>query len=69
MRPNRRARLRAREKTTSLSAPVRSYPNRLGDSETEAEALAREEKALGATVGRFSAADRSGRDAIHERRT
>ena len=63
----RRARVRAAEQGASLSALVRAFLNGLGGAETDAERLKREEAALRGRIGRFRAADRLGRDELHER--
>ena len=64
----RRAKLRAREKATSLSALVRGFLHGLGSAETEAEALAGKERVLREAVDSFKGGDRIERDAVHERR-
>ena len=61
------ARVRAAERGASVSALVRAFLNGLGGAETEAERLKREEAALRGRIGRFRAADRLGRDELHER--
>jgi plasmid stability protein len=63
----RRARIRAAEVGTSVSALVRAYLNTLGTQETEAERLKRQEAALRARITSFRAADRLSRDEVHGR--
>lgn len=63
----RRARIRAAEAGKSVSALVRGFLNSLGSAETEAERLKRQEAALRARIVGFRAADRLGRDEVHER--
>jgi len=63
----RRGRMRAAERDTSLSALVRQYLVSLGEAETEAERLKREEERLRGEIRAFRASDRIARDALHER--
>ena len=67
----RRARLRASELDTSLSALVRDYLTRLGSEETEFERLKRLEQEVRAQLKSrgtgFSAADNLSRDDLHDR--
>lgn len=63
----RRARIKAAERDTSVSALVKQFLVEIGSTETEAERLKREEVALRAAVGNFRAIDRLPRDEIHER--
>lgn len=63
----RRARIRAAEQDTSISALVRDYLNHLGAEETETERLKREERTLRESIQGFRAADRLARDDIHDR--
>jgi hypothetical protein len=63
----RRARLKAAEQDTSVSALVRQFLVELASNETEAERLKREERALRARVTTFRAAERLARDEVHER--
>jgi plasmid stability protein len=64
----RRARIKAAELDTSVSALVRRYLSELSTSETEAERLKRLERELRSSVpAGFRAADRLGRDQVHER--
>ena len=63
----RQARICAAEAGTSVSAMVRSFLNGLGSAEPESERLKREEADLRARITGFRAADRLGRDEVHER--
>jgi hypothetical protein len=63
----RRARIKAAERDTSVSALVKQFLVEMASSETETERLKREEAALRAAVGNFRATDRLPRDAVHER--
>jgi hypothetical protein len=63
----RRARLVAAERGVSVSALVRDYLSSLGSEESHADRLRREEAALRARIGDFSAADRLSRDDVHAR--
>jgi plasmid stability protein len=64
----RRARIKAAERDTSVSALVKGFLVRLADDEGDFERLAREEKELRARVKDFSASDRLPREELHERR-
>jgi plasmid stability protein len=63
----RRARLRAAEQDTSVSALVRQFLTKLGSGETETERLKREELALRDRITAFRASDRLSRDETHGR--
>jgi uncharacterized protein YdaU (DUF1376 family) len=63
----RRARRKAAEQDTSVSALVRQFLTELGSDESEAERLKREERALRSRIRAFSAADRLSRDDVHAR--
>jgi predicted CopG family antitoxin len=63
----RRARMKAAEEDTSVSALVRQFLSDLAETETEAEKLRREEAVLRASVKQFRAADRIARDDLHQR--
>ena len=63
----RRARIRAAERDTSVSALVRDFLVGLGVGETESEMLKGQERALRKKIKNFRAADRVSRDALHER--
>lgn len=66
-----RARVRAAERRTTVSALVRAYLERLVDEEARFDSLLREQNELLARVRRehpgFSAEDRLTRDEAHER--
>lgn len=66
-----RARVRAAEQRTSVSAIVRKVLKEMSAEETESERLKRLEKEtldrIRARGGKFSAADRLTRDQIHDR--
>ncbi len=70
----RKARIRAAEKSTSVSALVRDFLSRLDDEEGEAARFARLLRQqnelidrIRATHAGFSAADNLSREALHER--
>ncbi len=63
----RRARIRAAELETSVSAVVRKLLTEFAAGGWEFERLQREEEALRAQIGRFSAVDRLSREAVHDR--
>jgi uncharacterized protein YdaU (DUF1376 family) len=63
----RRARRKAAEQDTSVSALVRQFLTELASDESEAERLKREERALRSRIRAFSAADRLSRDDVHAR--
>jgi hypothetical protein len=63
----RRARIRAAEQATSVSALVKRFLAELAAAETDVERLKREERQLRARIGKFSAADRLSREDVHER--
>jgi plasmid stability protein len=63
----RRARIRAAEQETSVSALVKRFLSELASSESDYERLKREEKELRARIHGFSACDRMSRDEVHER--
>jgi plasmid stability protein len=63
----RRARIKAAERATSVSALVRGFLIDLATDESEAERLRREERELRARIEAFSAADRLPRDDVHAR--
>ncbi len=64
----RKARIRAAELDTSVSAVVRKLLTEFAAGGSEFERLKREEEALRAQIGRFSAAGRLSRDALHDRK-
>jgi uncharacterized protein YdaU (DUF1376 family) len=63
----RRARIKAAEQDTSVSALVKRFLTDLAAGESETERLKREERALRARIGTFSAAERLSRDDLHAR--
>jgi plasmid stability protein len=63
----RRARIRAAERDTSVSALVRDFLVELAAHESEAERLKRDEARLRESIHAFRAADRVGRDDLHRR--
>lgn len=65
----RRARVRAAELDTSVSALVRDFLTELAAAETAAEASRRRERELRARITNFRAGDRVDRDRLHDRRT
>jgi plasmid stability protein len=64
----RRARIKAAELDTSVSALVRSFLTDLATGESETERLKRRERELRAQITRFSAGNRLSRDQVHDRR-
>ncbi|MFN7942027.1 MAG: hypothetical protein U0X73_10520 [Thermoanaerobaculia bacterium] len=64
----RRARLRAAELDTSVSAMVRDFLAEVGGRESDFERRRRLQDEVLATVERFTAGERLRRDEIHERR-
>jgi post-segregation antitoxin (ccd killing protein) len=66
-----RARVRAAELRTTVSALVREHLERLTEAESDADRLGREQQELIARIRRdhpgFAAADRLGRDEVHGR--
>jgi hypothetical protein len=65
----RRARMKAAERDTSVSALVKSFLAQLAAGETDAERLKREERALRERISTFTATNRLSRDQMHERGT
>ncbi|MFZ5932421.1 MAG: hypothetical protein ACOY15_14570 [Pseudomonadota bacterium] len=63
----RRARIKAAEKDTSVSALVKQFLNDIASGETQNERLKREEKALRAAIRDFRATDNISRDELHQR--
>ena len=63
----RRARIKAAERSTSVSALVKRFLVELAAGDREAETLRREERSLRAQILAFSARDRVSRDEIHAR--
>ncbi len=64
----RRARVKAAERDSSVSALVREFLRRLGDEESDFEKGKRLQDDVLATIRRFRARDRLTRDAVHRRR-
>lgn len=63
----RRARVKAAEQGTSVSALVRRFLNELAASESQVERLKREEQELRERILSFRAADRLARDEVYRR--
>jgi plasmid stability protein len=63
----RRARIKAAERDTSVSALVREFLTGVAEGESEAEKLKREERALRQKIEIFQAAERLSRDEVHGR--
>jgi hypothetical protein len=63
----RRARMKAAEQDTSVSALVKRFLAGLVQEESDVERLKREERALRARIKTFRAADRLSRDDAHAR--
>lgn len=63
----RRARMKAAERDTSVSALVRRFLAELAAGESDAERLKRQERDIRAQIGVFRASDRLPRDQLHER--
>ncbi len=64
----RRARMKAAELDTSVSALVRRFLADLATGESETERLKRRERELRAQITKFSAGNRLSRDQVHDRR-
>lgn len=64
----RRARVKAAEHDTSVSALVKRYLMQLTEDESGHDRLAREERELRERIGNFRASDRLPRDHLHRRR-
>jgi hypothetical protein len=65
----RRARVKAAEQDTSVSALVKRFLTELASGGSEFDRLKREEKELRARIHAFRAGDRLSRDDVHERGT
>lgn len=63
----RRARLRAAELDTSVSAVVRDFLISFSGAETDYQRRKRLERSTIESIGRFDAADRQSRDRVHDR--
>lgn len=64
----RRARVRAAERDTSVSALVREFLESLDEGDTDFEKRCRIQDDVLASIRRFRAGDRLSRDAAHRRR-
>lgn len=65
----RRARIKAAEQDTSVSALVKCFLTELAVGESDTERLKREERALRERIATFRAADRLPREDLHRRRS
>ncbi|MGO9007865.1 MAG: hypothetical protein ACLQIQ_16015 [Beijerinckiaceae bacterium] len=65
----RRARIKAAERDTSVSALVREFLVKLGSAESETERLKREERVWRESIEKFSASENVSRDELYERGT
>ena len=65
----RRARVKAAERETSVSALVKHFLVELAVGESDTERLKREERALRERIATFRAADRMPREDLHRRRS
>ena len=65
----RRARVKAAERDTSVSALVKHFLVELAAGESDTERLKREERALRERIATFRAADRMPREDLHRRRS
>ena len=63
----RRARIKAAEQETSVSALVKRFLGELAADESDAHRLRRQERVLRESITAFSAADRLSRDEVHAR--
>lgn len=64
----RRARMKAAELDTSVSALVKRFLAELAEGESDVERLKREERMLRERITDFSAGNRLSREDVHERR-
>jgi hypothetical protein len=64
----RKARIKAAERDTSVSALVKHFLAELAVGESDTERLKREERALRERIATFCAADRIPREELHRRR-
>ena len=64
----RRARIKAAERDTSISALVKRFLTELAVGESDTERLKREERALRERIATFRATDRMPREDLHKRR-
>jgi len=65
----RKARVKAAERDTSVSALVKNFLTELAVGESNTERLKREERALRERIGAFRAANRLPREDLHGRRS
>ena len=65
----RKARVKAAERDTSVSALVKHFLTELAAGESDAERLRREERALRERITSFRATDRVSREDAHRRRS
>ncbi|QGM95494.1 hypothetical protein F7D13_01255 [Methylocystis rosea] len=63
----RRARIRAAQEDTSVSAVVRRFLTEFASEGTEFDRLKRQEQDLRAKIQEFRASDRLSRESVHER--
>jgi plasmid stability protein len=63
----RDARIAAAERDTSVSALVVAYLRSVSERTTEFSKLEAQQREVQAEIGRFRAADRLGRDQVHDR--
>ena len=63
----RRARVKAAERDTSVSALVREFLNSLGEQESDFERRKRLQSEVLDSIDKFRAADRLSRNKVHER--
>jgi phage shock protein A len=63
----RRARIKAAERDTSVSALVKRFLSELAEGESDVERLKREERALRERITTFTAGNRLSRDDVHDR--
>ncbi|MGA9267678.1 MAG: hypothetical protein WBV79_14675 [Rhodomicrobium sp.] len=64
----RKARIRAAELDTSVSAIVRKYLTEFAGGESRFERLKKQEDAVRARIEKFTAEDRLSRDELHDRK-
>jgi plasmid stability protein len=64
----RKARIRAAELDTSVSAVVRKYLTQFAEGESRFERLKKQEEAVRARIEKFTAEDRLSRDELHDRK-
>jgi plasmid stability protein len=64
----RKARVRAAELDTSVSAIVRKYLTEFAEGESRFERLKKQEEAVRARIEKFTAEDRLSRDELHDRK-